>query len=80
MVSLLQVVTRCYTEMNPAAAYDEFLQQITDLTSGDSTSPDERVALVAKYDKGRDEDAEVPPWEDPDLSLYKCTDRYGFMQ
>ena len=31
-------------------------------------------------DQGRDEGAVIEDWEDPDLSLYKSTDRYGFMQ
>lgn len=66
--------------MSASATYDAFYRQLTDLSSGDSTSPDERRFLVAKYDMGRDEEAEIPTWEDPDLSLYKCTDRYGFMQ
>ena len=66
--------------MSASVVYDNFYRQLTDLSSGDSTSPAERVTLVAKYDKGREEGAEVPAWENPDLSLYQCTDRYGFMQ
>ena len=66
--------------MRASATYDTFYRQLTDLSSGDSTSPAERVTLVAKYDKGREEGAEIPAWEDPDIELYKCTDRYGFMQ
>ena len=61
-------------------AYDTFYKQLTDLSLGDSTSPAERVLLVAKYDRGREEGTEIPTWEDPDLSLYSCTDAYGFMQ
>lgn len=30
--------------------------------------------------QGRDEGAVIEDWEDPDLSIYKSTDRYGFMQ
>ena len=30
--------------------------------------------------KGREEGAVIEDWEDPDLSMYKSTDRYGFMQ
>lgn len=30
--------------------------------------------------QGREEGAVIEDWEDPDLSLYKSTDRYGFMQ
>ena len=78
--SLLQATTQYSPEMSASAAYDTFFRQLTDLSSGNSTSPAERVALVHKYDIGRDEEAEIPAWEDPDLSLYKCTDRYGFMQ
>lgn len=29
--------------------------------------------------QGRDEGAVIEDWEDPDLSIYKSTDRYGFM-
>lgn len=43
------------------------------------TSPEDRVRIVAKYDLGREEGAEIEDWEDPDLSVYKSTDRYGFM-
>ncbi len=30
--------------------------------------------------QGREEGAVIEDWEDPELSLYKSTDRYGFMQ
>ncbi len=30
--------------------------------------------------QGREEGAVIEDWEDPDLSLYTTTDRYGFMQ
>ena len=63
-----------------ASKFDEFYSQITDLSQGDSTNPEERKIIIKKYDKGRDEGADITAWEDPDLSIYKCTDRYGFMQ
>uniref|UniRef100_UPI00358FA803 USP6 N-terminal-like protein isoform X2 n=1 Tax=Myxine glutinosa TaxID=7769 RepID=UPI00358FA803 len=39
----------------------------------------ERAAIVAKYDKGREEGATIDPWEDCDFRLYKVTDRFGFL-
>ncbi|EDV26602.1 uncharacterized protein TRIADDRAFT_13231, partial [Trichoplax adhaerens] len=39
----------------------------------------DRAAIVAKYDKGREEGAEIDPWEDADFFVYKVTDRYGFL-
>ena len=43
------------------------------------TSDEERERIIAKYDLGREEGAVIEDWEDPDLSLYHSTDRYGFM-
>lgn len=43
------------------------------------TSEEQRKRIVAKYDIGREEGAIIEDWEDPDLSIYKSTDRYGFM-
>ena len=34
----------------------------------------------AVFSQGREEGAVIENWEDPDLSIYKSTDRYGFMQ
>ncbi|OWF45907.1 USP6 N-terminal-like protein [Mizuhopecten yessoensis] len=39
----------------------------------------ERNEIVAKYDKGREEGAQIDPWEDPTLEVYHVTDRYGFI-
>ncbi|KAL8592783.1 USP6 N-terminal-like protein [Nucella lapillus] len=39
----------------------------------------ERAAIVAKYDKGREEGAQIDPWEDPGFEVYHVTDRYGFI-
>lgn len=39
----------------------------------------ERADIVAKYDRGREEGAEIDPWEDGDFIVYKVTDRYGFL-
>lgn len=30
--------------------------------------------------QGREEGAEIDPWEDGDFIVYKVTDRYGFLQ
>lgn len=49
------------------------------LAGGNYTSKEERVSILAKYDKGRADDAVIEDWEDPDFSVYKSTDRYGFM-
>ncbi|XP_064490253.1 USP6 N-terminal-like protein isoform X3 [Ornithodoros turicata] len=38
---------------------------------------EERVAIVARYDRGRDN--VVDPWEDPKFELYHVTDKYGFI-
>ncbi|KAK3097429.1 hypothetical protein FSP39_009575, partial [Pinctada imbricata] len=39
----------------------------------------EREEIVAKYDKGREEGAQIDEWEDPKLELYHVMDRYGFI-
>ncbi|GAB1605415.1 Hypothetical predicted protein [Argonauta hians] len=39
----------------------------------------EREEIWQKYDKGREEGAEIEPWEDPEFSVYHVTDRYGFI-
>ncbi|GAB6029812.1 hypothetical protein CHUAL_005524 [Chamberlinius hualienensis] len=41
---------------------------------------DERAAIVAKYDKGREEGAQIDPWEDPSYEIYHYIDRYGFVR
>ncbi|KAM3720126.1 USP6 N-terminal-like protein [Dirofilaria immitis] len=38
---------------------------------------EERSQIVEKYERGPEQ--EVEEWENPDLELYKITDRYGFM-
>ncbi|NWU97814.1 US6NL protein, partial [Upupa epops] len=40
----------------------------------------EKAEIVAKYEKGRQEGAPIDPWEDADFTLYKVTDRFGFLQ
>ncbi|NWV17536.1 US6NL protein, partial [Origma solitaria] len=40
----------------------------------------ERAEIVAKYEKGRQEGAQIDQWEDADFTLYKVTDRFGFLQ
>lgn len=42
---------------------------------------EERAAIVARYDRGREKDnvAQIDPWEDPKFELYHVTDKYGFI-
>ncbi|UYV68791.1 RN-tre [Cordylochernes scorpioides] len=40
---------------------------------------EERSAIVARYDLGRDETNHIDPWEDPSFEVYHVTDRYGFI-
>ncbi|NXE20130.1 US6NL protein, partial [Ardeotis kori] len=46
----------------------------------ESLRAQERAEIVAKYEKGRQEGAQIDPWEDADFTLYKVTDRFGFLQ
>ncbi|XP_054027957.1 USP6 N-terminal-like protein [Dryobates pubescens] len=39
----------------------------------------EKEEIVAKYEKGRQQGAHIDPWEDADFTLYKVTDRLGFL-
>ncbi|CAH1251264.1 USP6NL [Branchiostoma lanceolatum] len=39
----------------------------------------ERADIVDKYDRGREDSAEIDAWEDETFIVYKITDRYGFM-
>lgn len=39
----------------------------------------ERSDIVTKYDKGREEGAQIDDWEDPAFEVYHATDRYGFI-
>ncbi|KAM4723079.1 uncharacterized protein WCC33_009298 [Rhinophrynus dorsalis] len=39
----------------------------------------ERAEIISKYEKGRQPGAEIDPWEDANFSLYKVTDRFGFL-
>uniref|UniRef100_A0A8C3BG05 USP6 N-terminal-like protein n=1 Tax=Cairina moschata TaxID=8855 RepID=A0A8C3BG05_CAIMO len=45
----------------------------------DTLITQEKAEIVAKYEKGRQEGAEIDPWEDADFTLYKVTDRFGFL-
>ncbi|XP_010221129.1 PREDICTED: USP6 N-terminal-like protein [Tinamus guttatus] len=45
----------------------------------DSFIAREKAEIVAKYEKGRQEGAQIDPWEDADFALYKVTDRFGFL-
>ncbi|XP_053802961.1 USP6 N-terminal-like protein isoform X2 [Vidua chalybeata] len=39
----------------------------------------EKAEIIAKYEKGRQEGAQIDQWEDADFTLYKVTDRFGFL-
>ncbi|NXV61760.1 US6NL protein, partial [Molothrus ater] len=39
----------------------------------------EKAEIVAKYEKGRQDGAQIDHWEDADFTLYKVTDRFGFL-
>lgn len=41
---------------------------------------EERETIVLRYRKGRQEGAEIDPWEDPAFEIYHVLDRYGFIQ
>ncbi|KAJ8340096.1 hypothetical protein SKAU_G00347290 [Synaphobranchus kaupii] len=45
----------------------------------DTLIAEERADIISKYDKGREEGAHIDPWEDADYSIYKVTDRFGFL-
>ncbi|XP_068177927.1 USP6 N-terminal-like protein isoform X4 [Antennarius striatus] len=40
---------------------------------------EERAAIILKYATGRQAGVEVDPWEEPDYSIYRVIDRFGFM-
>ncbi|CDQ66234.1 unnamed protein product [Oncorhynchus mykiss] len=40
---------------------------------------EERADIILKYDTGRQEGVEIDPWEDADYSIYRVTDRFGFL-
>ncbi|XP_078113664.1 uncharacterized protein LOC144522452 [Sander vitreus] len=45
----------------------------------DTLLAEERAEIIAKYDKGRQEGVNIDPWEDAEYSIYKVTDRFGFL-
>ncbi|XP_067090424.1 USP6 N-terminal-like protein [Osmerus mordax] len=45
----------------------------------DTLIAEERADTISKYDKGRQEGVHIDPWEDADYSIYKVTDRFGFL-
>ncbi|XP_077372128.1 uncharacterized protein LOC144015731 [Festucalex cinctus] len=45
----------------------------------DTLIAEERADIISKYDKGRQEGVRIDPWEDADYSIYKVTDRFGFL-
>ncbi|XP_068595955.1 USP6 N-terminal-like protein [Brachionichthys hirsutus] len=45
----------------------------------DTLIAEERAEIINKYDKGRQEGVTLDPWEDADYSVYKVTDRFGFL-
>jgi len=40
---------------------------------------EERLSIVNKYDRGRENAEQIDPWEDPAFEIYHATDRYGFI-
>lgn len=42
-------------------------------------SAEEREKIFRRYELGREEGAEIDPWEDPSFEVYHATDRYGFI-
>ncbi|KAK4877243.1 hypothetical protein RN001_009749 [Aquatica leii] len=42
-------------------------------------SAEERDKIFRRYERGREEGAEIDPWEDPSFEVYHATDRYGFI-
>ncbi|KAF2879909.1 hypothetical protein ILUMI_26238 [Ignelater luminosus] len=42
-------------------------------------SAEEREKIFKRYERGREEGAEIDPWEDPSFEVYHATDRYGFI-
>ncbi|XP_071359730.1 USP6 N-terminal-like protein [Trachinotus anak] len=45
----------------------------------DTLIAEERAEIISKYDKGRQEGVKIDPWEDADYSIFKITDRFGFL-
>ncbi|XP_067236534.1 USP6 N-terminal-like protein isoform X1 [Chanodichthys erythropterus] len=45
----------------------------------DTLIAEERAEIIEKYEKGRQEGVHIKPWEDADYSIYKVTDRFGFL-
>lgn len=42
-------------------------------------SAEEREKIFKRYERGREDGAEIDPWEDPQFEVYHATDRYGFI-
>ncbi|XP_049863917.1 USP6 N-terminal-like protein isoform X2 [Schistocerca gregaria] len=40
---------------------------------------EERASIVSRYKKGRENGAQIDPWEDPAFEIYHVTDRHGFI-
>ncbi|XP_029378672.1 USP6 N-terminal-like protein isoform X2 [Echeneis naucrates] len=45
----------------------------------DTLIAEELAEIISKYDKGRQEGVKIDPWEDADYSIFKVTDRFGFL-
>ncbi|KAG7521622.1 hypothetical protein JOB18_002772 [Solea senegalensis] len=45
----------------------------------DALIAEERTEIISKYDKGRQDGVKIDPWEDADYSIFKVTDRFGFL-
>ncbi|OXB56914.1 hypothetical protein ASZ78_010643 [Callipepla squamata] len=58
----------------------EVLEPASDMKKDiDTLITQEKADIIAKYEKGRQEGAAIDPWEDADFTLYKVTDRFGFL-
>ncbi|GLH09828.1 Uncharacterized protein GBIM_14871 [Gryllus bimaculatus] len=40
---------------------------------------EERATIVSRYKHGRENGAQIDPWEDPGFEIYHVTDRHGFI-
>ncbi|XP_067002612.1 USP6 N-terminal-like protein [Anabrus simplex] len=40
---------------------------------------EERATIVSRYKRGRENGAQIDPWEDPGFEIYHVTDRHGFI-
>uniref|UniRef100_A0A671P3Y7 USP6 N-terminal-like protein n=1 Tax=Sinocyclocheilus anshuiensis TaxID=1608454 RepID=A0A671P3Y7_9TELE len=43
------------------------------------TFPQQPARISSRHDEGRDAGVQIDPWEDADYSIYRVTDRFGFL-